>query len=354
MNTLSTEDYELMLACIRELHSFRDPLLLRNWLLDVAFPRILTSDWISYNEVDLLSPENSMAVIKPDMAPALLPLFPRFKELAYQHPLITRQIELDNFPVHKISDFVSQKDYHRLELYHEVYRLLGVEYQIAITIRLQPNHVTAFAFSRRLKDFDERDRLILELLRPHLVVAFNNLALAGESRKFMKDQFLALDQLSSATIVINDQGRILYHTGRGLSWLGLARPVACIASPEILPARIFDWVKTQSPDSPPQILSLASDVGEIHIRAAPASTSNRTLLVLTLKNDPTQLIPEKYDLTHRQTEVAQWVCEGKTNVEIATILGISPRTVQKHIEHIYEKLGVESRVALTLHMRGKI
>jgi DNA-binding CsgD family transcriptional regulator len=47
--------------------------------------------------------------------------------------------------------------------------------------------------------------------------------------------------------------------------------------------------------------------------------------------------------------VARWIREGKTNVEIARIMGISPRTVQKHIEHIFEKLGVESRVAVATH-----
>jgi DNA-binding CsgD family transcriptional regulator len=50
-------------------------------------------------------------------------------------------------------------------------------------------------------------------------------------------------------------------------------------------------------------------------------------------------------LTRRETDVLQWVTEGKTNAEIAIILGMSPRTVQKHLEHIFEKLGVETRTA---------
>jgi DNA-binding CsgD family transcriptional regulator len=54
-------------------------------------------------------------------------------------------------------------------------------------------------------------------------------------------------------------------------------------------------------------------------------------------------------LSRRQQEVARWIREGKSNVEIARIMGISPRTVQKHIEHIFDKLGVESRVAVATH-----
>lgn len=50
-------------------------------------------------------------------------------------------------------------------------------------------------------------------------------------------------------------------------------------------------------------------------------------------------------LSRRETEVLVWVTEGKRNGEIATILGASNRTIDKHVEHILRKLGVESRTA---------
>ena len=40
-----------------------------------------------------------------------------------------------------------------------------------------------------------------------------------------------------------------------------------------------------------------------------------------------------------------WLSRGKANRDIADILGMSPRTVNKHLEHVYEKLGVEARAA---------
>lgn len=51
------------------------------------------------------------------------------------------------------------------------------------------------------------------------------------------------------------------------------------------------------------------------------------------------------NLTRRETEVLNWLTKGKTNRDIADILGMSPRTVNKHLEHIYVKLGVETRTA---------
>lgn len=53
-------------------------------------------------------------------------------------------------------------------------------------------------------------------------------------------------------------------------------------------------------------------------------------------------------LTGREAEVLSWLAKGKTNRDIADILGMSPRTVNKHLEHIFEKLGVETRTAAAL------
>jgi len=53
-------------------------------------------------------------------------------------------------------------------------------------------------------------------------------------------------------------------------------------------------------------------------------------------------------LTSRENEVLHWLAHGKTDLEIAALLGLSPRTVQKHLEHIYIKLGVETRTAAVM------
>jgi DNA-binding CsgD family transcriptional regulator len=54
---------------------------------------------------------------------------------------------------------------------------------------------------------------------------------------------------------------------------------------------------------------------------------------------------QAFGLTLRESEVLYWVAKGKTNRDIGDILGSSPATVKKHLERIYEKLGVETRTA---------
>ncbi|HJV11595.1 MAG TPA: helix-turn-helix transcriptional regulator, partial [Burkholderiales bacterium] len=58
-------------------------------------------------------------------------------------------------------------------------------------------------------------------------------------------------------------------------------------------------------------------------------------------------------LTAREAEVLRWVAAGKSDAQIAAILHISARTVQKHLQHSYEKLGVESRTAAAMRANGR-
>jgi DNA-binding response OmpR family regulator/DNA-binding CsgD family transcriptional regulator len=60
-----------------------------------------------------------------------------------------------------------------------------------------------------------------------------------------------------------------------------------------------------------------------------------------------RVIEARSGLTHREAEVLLWVSYGKTNRTISEILGISPRTVNKHLEQIFKKMGVETRAGAT-------
>ena len=71
--------------------------------------------------------------------------------------------------------------------------------------------------------------------------------------------------------------------------------------------------------------------------------------LLRLAKDSSTQMPAQFSselgLTTREGEVLSWLSKGKTNRDIAQILGLSPRTVDKHLEQIYAKLGVENRTA---------
>jgi DNA-binding CsgD family transcriptional regulator len=62
-------------------------------------------------------------------------------------------------------------------------------------------------------------------------------------------------------------------------------------------------------------------------------------------DDDRTVLKQKLAVTEREAEVLLWIARGKSNRDIAEILDLSPRTVNKHLEQIYAKLGVENRTS---------
>ncbi|MCZ8178537.1 MAG: response regulator transcription factor [Rhizobium sp.] len=65
-----------------------------------------------------------------------------------------------------------------------------------------------------------------------------------------------------------------------------------------------------------------------------------------------EMLRERFGLTHRESEVLLWIAKGKANRDIGEILGLSSRTVNKHLEQIYSKLGVENRASAAVKAAG--
>lgn len=96
---------------------------------------------------------------------------------------------------------------------------------------------------------------------------------------------------------------------------------------------------------------------EVLARVAAHLRTSRILLSARASSQPTapslddepahRVLSARFQLTGREVEVLRWVACGKTNRDIGTILDLSPRTVNKHLEHVYVKLGVETRTAAT-------
>jgi DNA-binding CsgD family transcriptional regulator len=64
-------------------------------------------------------------------------------------------------------------------------------------------------------------------------------------------------------------------------------------------------------------------------------------------------LESRFALTEREAEVLAWVAQGKSNSEVASIIHARPRTIEKHLEHVYKKLGVENRFAAMLAVVGE-
>lgn len=94
-------------------------------------------------------------------------------------------------------------------------------------------------------------------------------------------------------------------------------------------------------------VNLALAGTQIEIALAERDRTGETLFKITEVGESSKvdLLLRQTSLTRREAEVLLWVSYGKTNRTVSEILGISPRTVNKHLEQVFRKLGVETRAA---------
>ena len=150
----------------------------------------------------------------------------------------------------------------------------------------------------------------------------------------------AVDVAGLGVVVLDGQGRVAWRSPQALRWL----EAAFAADPAPAEAAAAWLVRAQATGD--QTLALA-DGRQLLARHLGASGLAESMLLLS-RATPVAATPrhlQQIALTPRETEVLSWLSKGKTNRDIADILGMSPRTVNKHLEHIFEKLGVETRTA---------
>ena len=150
----------------------------------------------------------------------------------------------------------------------------------------------------------------------------------------------AVDIAGLGAVLLDNQGRAAWRSPQATRWLdsafgpGGARESAA-------------WL--QSTRGSGEISTLMPDQSSLVAKHMGASGISESMLLLRLvtANSLTSSRSPEVPLTPRETEVLSWLAKGKTNRDIADILGMSHRTVNKHLEHIFEKLGVETRSAAT-------
>lgn len=170
----------------------------------------------------------------------------------------------------------------------------------------------------------------------------------------------AIDAAGLAVAVVSRDGRCLWLTPNARKALHKVFDGPDRAG-ELLPDILRTWMLTNvdaeslpDRDSRPFTLDRAGSRLLIHFLGG-MSGGQYLLLVEESRIDRGSPLAASYHLTGREVEVLMWVAKGKTNRDIADILGMSPRTVNKHLEHIYVKLGVETRTAaaaLALSVEG--
>ncbi len=146
----------------------------------------------------------------------------------------------------------------------------------------------------------------------------------------------ALDVGGHGVVVVDTRGRTAWQSPRARQWLAEFLPDA----PAAAQAGWLDGAKaTCALPGPDGRVLVARRLGDIGMG------ESMWLLDVQAGGEAAPSRLATASLTPRETEVLSWIAKGKTNRDVGDILGLSPRTVNKHLEHVFEKLGVETRAA---------
>jgi DNA-binding CsgD family transcriptional regulator len=273
-----------------------------------------------------------------------------FGQHMHEHPIIRhyRRAGRDPRPVLKLSDFLSQRQLHDLGLYTDFFRRMRIERLIVVPLPFRPPVQVGFSPCRSGRDFTERDRLVLDLLRPHLAQAYRNAEAMEEAAATAHWLEEGLARSARGLIALGPDGRVRRMTERARRWLAeyWNSPVR---RGNGLPLPLRDWVRGQHAGAerlsrPRTPLRIERD-GKCLVVRLVSDGAAALLLLEEQRLEPDIPGLETLGLSRREAEVLAWVAQGKTNPEIASIAGLSGRTVGKHLERVYAKLGVETRTA---------
>jgi len=368
MEPLTFNDTQSLLHAIQSLHALNDLNTFYGEALAIV-DQLVPSEIPEFHITQIQSRQASRTFL-----PGYSGYTPDLDQVFYRH--FTEHPIVCNMPrtlggAYKVSDFVSQEEcQHLAGFYQQFLRVIGCEDQMVLFVpETQPQSwgkytqenavLLGISLNRSQRNFTERDRLILNLLRPHLFQAYCNVQQYQQLQQDLSQFQQSLNHLG--LVILDGEGQMQFVTPQAVVWLEIyfSKPTSSLQ----LPDHLWAWVKhqvtclTQKPDLPTTCLPLRVEQAgkQLTIRLVVELLGERYLLLL--KEQTLSLLNSLalLGLSQRETEVLFWMMQGKENKTIAAQLGVSKSTVRKHLESIYRKLGVQSRteaIAQTLKKLG--
>jgi DNA-binding CsgD family transcriptional regulator len=240
------------------------------------------------------------------------------------HPVCGFRTTSDNWtqPL-KVSDFATLRQFRETPIYDAFYRG-ELDYWLDMGLPATATKTRVFIFTRRGgRDFTDRDRLVLELLRPHLEARYAAAETTARAAAALASAEEETSGEAHRVVLCSSRGAIEYASRSSRALLGRFAGV----ENGRLPAALLDRSKV--------VLAHGSERLVISV----AKSGDLRVLLLDRHDTRVEL------LTPREREVVDRIARGQTNAEVALGLGITTATVAKHLEHTYRKLGVSSRTA---------
>jgi DNA-binding CsgD family transcriptional regulator len=367
MQTLTSIDHQRLHQSIQQIYTLHNPQTFGLDALTIVH-QLVPSEIPSCFSTNFATAAVALTFL-PDF-PGLTPAMERVMHAYFgEHPIV-QHLPITLNGAYKISDFINPAEFHRLEgLYQQYLGLLDIEDQMTLFLPDRRSRGLGhdappsadrigFGLQRSRRNFTERDRLVLNLLRPHLAQAYAN---AQHYQKIAQDCAQLQQSLNCLSLVILDTDfQVQSIAPHVTTWLATYFTPSTASQP--LPEPLQAWIKhqvanrTDDSDLPQPLPPLAVQLAEreLTIRLVLEPGGDRYLLLFEEQSLCPSHSLAALGLSQRETELLDWLIQGKDTIAIAAVMGITKSTVRKHLENLYRKLGVTSRTAAIAHALGQL
>ena len=349
MKQLHQRDLHAVLEIVEELHSYRTPEECEIGMVR-SLQRVIGCDSFHMSSID---PARRRARWSSSWSSGQTTFMANVREVferhMHEHPFLEHwdhgRVALKPAT---LSDLVDQRSWHNTAIYNEIYRPFHIEHMLGIAVRVSSPRKMHVVAMRGTVDFNDRDRRALDLLAPHLEAAYRYAEVASDLKAQLATLLQGLEVDGSAAIHVSRDRRIRHMSPRAQD---LLLAYFHWTDRRMLPVPIDDWLRRQGTSTDALLAPLRPLVVEREGRRL-------TVQVLRSHGGPFLLLSERklhispadiasLGLSPRETEVLAWLAHGKSNAEIADILGLSPATIKHCLERVYGKLDVGTRAAAT-------
>jgi DNA-binding CsgD family transcriptional regulator len=267
----------------------------------------------------------------------------------FEHPLVRFHTKHRRGGTHRISDALPSREFKAGALYNEYYRRIGIDHAAAVPLFVDDETLVSFVFNRKGRDFSDAEVALFDELRGWLAAMYRNAVALKRAAEALAQMRQIAEADDWAVVRLDAKRRIRDLSAPAASMLAAACPGTSTRAGAALPEPIHAWLRTSARGTSRLALSplvLKGEHGDVIVRAMPELAGEAAWILLVRGDAPA--MHARAGLTSRELEILRWVSAGKSDRQIASILDVSHRTVQKHLEHTYTKLGVENRTAAAM------
>jgi DNA-binding CsgD family transcriptional regulator len=350
---ISDDTFRKIVTAACDLHRHRQESTFPHWLARVL-ARTFACDSAMLVSVDVARRTCAVAC-SPGLA---FPVDDRtlFELHEREHPFVAKCAASRSAGAFRLSDLCAPARFANTALHHLVYGPLGIRHQLLMLVASPDLQRRAIVLNRAEPEFSEEDRACLEVLWPHIVLAQRNFRRSRRTQE--SGAPLPGVRENSGVMILGDECEVTLCSEQARLWLAEYFSGTSLAGRVGLPRAVLEWARGRlEVERSGRRLRVVRRDPLVIARGARCLTIDmvvdhgKGLHLVTMAeadmNAPAFALGG-LNLTPRETEVLSWVSQGKTDREVGMILMASTRTVQKHVEHIFQKLGVENRTGAIL------